>query len=120
MGRPLRLLVVEDHADSAELLAELLENNGHTVRIATTVHDAIAIANEQPFDVVVSDVGLPDASGYELMQHLRTRFPIKGIAMTGSGRASDIEAGRAAGFSMHLTKPVTMSRLEQALQDVTA
>jgi CheY-like chemotaxis protein len=118
MGRRLRLLVVEDHLDSAELLAELLEHSGHTVRIATTVSDAIAIANEQTFDVVVSDVGLPDATGYELMQHLRKRFPIKGIAMTGSGRQSDIDAGREAGFSMHLTKPVTMSRLEEALQEV--
>jgi CheY-like chemotaxis protein len=118
MGRPLRLLVVEDHIDSAEMLAELLEHNGHTVRVATNVHDAIAIANEETFDVVVSDVGLPDASGYELMQHLRKHFAMKGIAMTGSGRDSDIAAGRAAGFSMHLTKPVTMSRLEQALEEL--
>lgn len=118
MGRSLRLLVVEDHIDSAELLAELLENHGHTVRVATTASDAMAIANEQPFDVVLSDVGLPDASGYELMQQLRERFPIKGIAMTGSGRPSDIEAGRAAGFSVHLTKPVSLRRLQQALEDL--
>ena len=118
MVRSLRLLVVEDHLDSAELLAELLQNHGHTVRIATTASDAIAIANEQTFDVVVSDLGLPDASGYELMQQLRARFPIKGIAMTGNGRASDIEAGRRAGFSMHLTKPVSLSRLAQALEEI--
>ena len=66
MGRSLRLLVVEDHLDSAELLAELLENKGHTVRVATTASDAMAIANEQPFDIVVSDVGLPDASGCDI------------------------------------------------------
>lgn len=118
MGRSLRLLVVEDHIDSAELLAELLEHNGHTVRVATTASDAIAAASEQPFDVVVSDVGLPDASGYELMQQLRERFPIKGIAMTGSGRQSDIDAGRAAGFSVYLTKPVSLQRLQQALDEV--
>ncbi len=119
MARSLRLLVVEDHLDSAELLAELLVNRGHTVRVAATVSDAKSIANEQPFDVVVSDLGLPDASGYELMQHLRERFPIKGIAITGNGRASDIEAGRKAGFSMHLTKPVSLRRLEQALEELT-
>ena len=118
MPRSLRLLVVEDHIDSAELLAELLESHGHSVRIATTVSDAIALANEHTFDVVVSDVGLPDASGYELMQQLRSRFAIKGIAMTGNGRASDIEAGRAAGFAVHLTKPVSMRRLEQALEEL--
>ncbi|HEY5949027.1 MAG TPA: response regulator [Kofleriaceae bacterium] len=112
--------MVEDHVDSAELLAELLEHAGHTVRIATTVSDAMAIAEEQTFDVVVSDVGLPDATGYELMEHLRARFPIKGIAMTGSGRASDIAAAGAAGFSLHLTKPVSMSRLQQALDEITA
>lgn len=118
MPRPLRLLVVEDHVDSAELLAELLRHHGHTVRIATTASAAIALANEQTFDVVVSDVGLPDATGYELMATLRERFPIKGIAVTGSGRASDIERGRAAGFSVHLTKPVSMRRLEQALEEL--
>jgi CheY-like chemotaxis protein len=118
MGRSLRLLVVEDHVDSAELLAELLEHNGHTVRIATTASAALAIANEQTFDIVVSDVGLPDASGYELMAALRERYPIKGIAVTGSGRASDIERARGAGFAMHLTKPVSLRRLEQALQEL--
>jgi CheY-like chemotaxis protein len=116
MARSLRLLVVEDHVDSAELLAELLVDRGHTVRVATTVSDAIALANEHPFDVVVSDVGLPDASGYELMQQLRTRM--KGIAMTGNARTVDIEAGRAAGFSVHLTKPVSVRRLEQALEEL--
>jgi two-component system, chemotaxis family, CheB/CheR fusion protein len=120
MGRSLRLLLVEDHVDSAELLAELLQNAGHTVCVATTVSDAIAFANEQSFDVVVSDVGLPDASGYELMEQLRARSSIKGIAMTGSGRESDIARGREAGFAMHLTKPVSLRRLEQALQELTA
>ncbi len=118
MGRPLRLLVVEDHVDSAELLAELLESSGHTVRVANTASAAMEAANEQPFDDVVSDGGLPDASGYELMQQLRERFPIKGIAMTGSGRQSDIDAGRAAGFSVYLTKPVSLQRLQQALDEV--
>ena len=116
--RPLRLLLVEDHADSAELLAELLENRGHTVRIATTASDALAIASEQAFDVVVSDVGLPDSTGYELMAKLRARSPIKGIAMTGSGAAADIARGREAGFAMHLIKPVSLRRLEQALEAI--
>jgi CheY-like chemotaxis protein len=118
MGRPLRLLVVEDHVDSAELLAELLAHQGHIVRVATNASDALALADQQAFDIVVSDVGLPDASGYELMQELRSRHAIKGIAITGAARASDIEAGRVAGFSVHLTKPVSMHRLQQALQEL--
>ena len=73
VARSLRLLLVEDHPDSAELLAELLESKGHTVRIAATASDALARAAEETFDLVVSDVGLPDGSGYELMQKLRDR-----------------------------------------------
>lgn len=118
MGRLLRLLLVEDHVDSAELLAELLQNHGHTVLIATSASAALALASENQFDVIVSDVGLPDASGYELMAQIRDRYAIKGIAVTGSNRATDIERGREAGFSMHLTKPVTLRSLEAALQQV--
>jgi CheY-like chemotaxis protein len=119
MGRQLRLLVVEDHVDSAELLAELLECSGHSVRVATTASDAIAIASEQPFDIVLSDLGLPDASGYELMTELREKFSLKGIAVTGSARDSDIERGRAAGFSAHLVKPFSLRTLEQALEEIS-
>jgi CheY-like chemotaxis protein len=118
MGRSLRLLLVEDHLDSAELLAEMLQNHGHTVAIATTASAALALASEQEFDVIVSDVGLPDGTGYELMQRIRETKPMKGIAVTGSGRPSDVEKGREAGFSMHLIKPVSLSRLEAALEQL--
>ena len=68
--------------------------------------------------MIVSDVGLPDASGYELMEQMRARYAMKGIAVTGSSRATDVERGRAAGFSMHLTKPVSLRHLEDALEQV--
>ena len=116
MGRALRLLLVEDHQDSAELMAEILESHGHSVAIATTVAGALELAKAQAFDVVVSDVGLPDASGYELMSQLRDSM--KGIAITGTSGAEVEQRGRAAGFSMHLTKPVTIRRLEQAIDEV--
>lgn len=118
MGRSLRLLLVEDHVDSAELLAEMLQSHGHTVAVATSVSAALELASEFEFDVVVSDVGLPDATGYELMEKIRERYAMKGIAVTGSGRASDVERGLAAGFSMHLTKPVSLRKLEAALEQV--
>jgi CheY-like chemotaxis protein len=118
MGRSLRLLLVEDHLDSAELLAELLQNQGHIVSVATSASAALALASEQEFDVVVSDVGLPDASGYDLMAQMRDRYALKGIAVTGSDRAGDVERGRVAGFSKHLIKPVTLRRLEAALEEV--
>jgi len=118
MGRSLRLLLVEDHVDSAELLAELLQTHGHVVKVATSATDALALASQEQFDVLVSDVGLPDASGYELMAQIRQRYPMKGIAVTGSTRASDVERGKEAGFSMHLIKPVSIRKLEAALEQV--
>jgi len=112
----LRLLIVEDHPDTAELLGGLLEMRGHDVQIATTVGDALRLAGEGRFDLVVSDVGLPDATGYELMRELLIRTPvIRGIAMSGWGRPEDIEQSRLAGFSEHLTKPVRLELLEQAI-----
>jgi CheY-like chemotaxis protein len=120
MGRALRLLVVEDNADAAELLAELLENHGHSVRVAGTASAALELAQRETFDVVVSDVGLPDASGYELMEQLRARSPIKGIAITGTSGVDEERRGREAGFSAHLVKPVSMSRLEEALEAVVS
>lgn len=118
MGRSLRLLLVEDHVDSAELLAELLQSQGHTVYVAGSVSAALDLASQNELDVVVSDVGLPDASGYELMEKIRERHGIKGIAVTGSAGIGDVERGRAAGFSMHLTKPVSLRTLEAALEQV--
>ena len=117
VGKSLRLLIVEDHADSAELLAELLESRGHTVRIAGTASDALACAAEEPFDLVVSDVGLPDASGYELMQQLRDKFALKGIALTGT---RETERVRAAGFVAYLSKPIVLRALEQTLASIAA
>lgn len=116
VARSLRLLLVEDHPDSAELLAELLESKGHTVRIAATATDALARAAEEPFDLVVSDVGLPDGSGYELMQKLRDRFALRGIALTGT-RMTDQMAD--SGFIAFLTKPIALRTLEQTLENVT-
>jgi two-component system CheB/CheR fusion protein len=114
MGRALRLLLVEDHDDSADLLAELLKNHGYSVRIARNASDALNLAAaESCGGVVVSDVGLPDASGYDLMEKLRDRM--KGIAITGSSGDEAEARGRRAGFSAHLTKPVSVRRLEQAI-----
>lgn len=115
--KSLRLLLVEDHADSAELLAELLSSRGHHVRIAATAHDALARAAEEPFDLVVSDVGLPDGSGYELMATLRDRHALKGIALTGA-RITDAVAG--SGFVAYLTKPIALRTLEETLEAVAS
>ncbi|HEX4795656.1 MAG TPA: ATP-binding protein [Humisphaera sp.] len=117
---PLRLMVVEDHADTAVVLGKLLTASGHAVRTATTAAAALALAREHHFDVVISDVGLPDMTGYELMKELKARYGIKGIAMSGYGMEEDIKKGEQAGFSAHLVKPVNMARLEASIRHVAA
>jgi signal transduction histidine kinase/ActR/RegA family two-component response regulator len=117
--RPLRLLVVEDHPDTATVLARLLASAGHKVEIANTAADALKLAGEHQFDLVVSDLGLPDMTGYELMRQIRQGCAIKGIAMSGYGMEEDIKRSELAGFSDHLTKPVNLSQLEQAIRRVS-
>jgi CheY-like chemotaxis protein len=119
MVRPLRLLVVEDHEDTADLLAELLGARGHKVRTAYTASAALALSAAETFDIVLSDVGLPDSTGYELMHKLKTLYAMKGIALTGWSGEIDLERGKAAGFSAQLTKPVSMSRLELTLEQLS-
>ncbi|HSD90680.1 MAG TPA: response regulator [Kofleriaceae bacterium] len=118
MGRALRLLLVEDHQDSAELLAELLQSHGYSVAVAMSASQALALAQDQPFDVVVSDVGLPDASGYDLMKQLREKHAMKGIAITGTSGEEALAKGREAGFGAQLTKPVSVLRIEQAIAEL--
>ncbi len=115
---PLRLMVVEDHADTAVVLSRLLSASGHTVEAVTTAAAALARVTEQPFDIVLCDLGLPDMTGYELMKQIKTRCGAKGIAMSGYGMEEDIRKGEQAGFSDHLVKPVNMSQLEQSIRRV--
>lgn len=112
-----RILVAEDHSDTAECLRLLLTMSGHQVRVANCVEQALHIAKDYDFDVLISDIGLPDGRGTELLTELRkTRHQdISAIAMTGFGMDRDLEESRLAGFSAHLTKPVEFSALEQAL-----
>ena len=70
------------------------------------------------FDLLISDVGLPDGSGLDLMKELLGRRPIKGIALTGYGMDADVRRTREAGFRRHLTKPVSFPGLQRAIQDM--
>lgn len=111
-----RILLVEDHADTATSLAWLLSNAGYKVTTALTVASALEAAAQQPFDVMASDLGLPDRSGYELMQEVRRLYGLKGIALSGYGMPDDIGRARAAGFSDHIVKPVKIVQLKATLQ----
>ncbi|MDB6174518.1 MAG: hypothetical protein JWL59_3829 [Chthoniobacteraceae bacterium] len=118
--RSLRILLTEDHQPTRETLTKLLTRAGHEVHSAGTVADALQIAGEHPFDLLLSDVGLPDASGNELMRQIHESYHLPGIALTGFGMEDDIAASRAAGFSIHLTKPVDWKQLQRALINVSA
>ncbi|HEX3131518.1 MAG TPA: ATP-binding protein [Thermoanaerobaculia bacterium] len=116
----LRILLVEDHSDTASALADLLRMQGHRVRVAATIAQALDLADKGDLDLVVSDLGLPDGSGQDLMRSLSQRYQLRGIALSGYGMEDDIRRSREAGFEQHLTKPVNLQALEAAIQQVAA
>lgn len=124
-GWPLNLLLVEDHADTAEILAKRLRRLGHRVTHAGTVAAAVQAAEEaeealRPFDLMLSDLGLPDGTGFDLMKRLSEHHHFPGIALSGFGMDADVQRSAAAGFARHLIKPVDFEILQQAIMEVHA
>ena len=119
-GKPpqLRLLVVEDHADTLRALQRLLRGAGFAVIPAFDVATALATAEREPFDVLVSDVGLPDGDGYEIMRRIRETRGVPGVAMSGYGMDADMRRSHEAGFAEHLVKPIDMAQLIAAIRRV--
>ena len=115
-----RILLVEDHATTAAVMARLLEKRGHTVILAHTQADAIAVGGEQQFDIVLSDLGLPDGNGYEVMQALKAKPGLIGIAVSGYGMQADVARSAQAGFHHHLTKPIDAQQLYELIDQVVA
>ncbi len=118
--RALKILLVEDHEDTVRTLASLLGKLNYQVKTAGTLESAHRIANAEAFDFLISDLGLPDGSGLELMEWFRRRRPIKGIALSGYGMESDVTRSKEAGFLEHLTKPVDFQKLVLTIQRLTA
>jgi CheY-like chemotaxis protein len=120
--RSLSILLVEDHPDTAEAMADLLGLSGHQITIAGSVGEALAAAAAAAggFDLVLSDLGLPDGSGQDLMRELVRLYGLKGIALSGYGMEEDIRRSREAGFARHLTKPVNRQALEAAIRQVVS
>ncbi len=123
--RPMCVLVVEDHLDTAEQFARLLRRSGHEVICARSIREAQKYAMMTPaadracaFDILISDLDLPDGSGRDLMRNLGKRYPIRGIAISGHGMKEDVESSIAAGFSDHITKPVDWQELKTAMQKI--
>jgi PAS domain S-box-containing protein len=115
-GVPRRVLLIDDHADTLAAARELLTELSCEVVSASSFAEAFAAAENHSFDLVVSDVGLPDGSGLELMRRLRERHGLAGIAVSGYGTTEDLARSREAGFVEHLVKPITFERLEDAIE----
>ena len=115
----LRILLVEDHEDTRHVFQAILSQKGHSVKGAATGEAALALASSNAFDLVISDLGLPDFSGTELMTTLRERYSLRGVALSGYGMEEDIRRSKSAGFEYHLTKPVDPVKIDQLLANLT-
>jgi PAS domain S-box-containing protein len=110
-----RILLVEDHPPTCATLTQLLARRGFLVVAARSLHEARTAAEREKFDILISDIGLPDGNGCDLMVELRERQNLRGIALTGYGMSEDMERSRQSGFATHLTKPVSVGALDHAL-----
>ena len=118
---PLRVLLVEDHADTAEVFVRLLGDRGFRVTLAASISSAIEQARRLPFDLLLCDVGLPDGDGCQLLARLRGELgmdALLAIAVSGYGQQKDIERARAAGFDAFILKPLEISRLFGLMEEV--
>ncbi len=116
---PYRVLVVDDHPDTAEVLSVLLHMLGHEARCALRGRDALQLARELDPDLVLLDIGLPDITGYEVVRALRAdhRRPARFIAaVTGHCMPKDVTRAAQAGFDQHLVKPIDLGKVRQILR----
>ncbi|MEI6352049.1 MAG: ATP-binding protein, partial [Verrucomicrobiota bacterium] len=113
---PLHILLIEDHLETRETLARLLQRYGYQVDTAQDAKTAREKAGRKPFDLFISDIGLPDGSGYDLIQTLRKRHPVPAISLSGFGMESDFQKSRAVGFSEHLVKPLDFKLLRATIE----
>lgn len=114
----MRILLVDDHADTVRMMSLFLERHGYVVRTAGSVREALAIAAAEDVDVLVSDIGLPDGSGIELLQAMSKIRTVKGIAFSGFAMPDDIQRSMEAGFQEHLVKPSGFNQLCSVLEQM--
>jgi PAS domain S-box-containing protein len=116
LTRPMRILLVEDHADSAKVLSKILSRLGYEVDTAGTSGSALDFYRSNQYDLVLSDIGLPDGSGIELVQKMKGIKEVPAIALSGFGTEEDILRAQQTGYLHHLTKPVDIQQLQAAIQ----
>ena len=114
----LKILLVDDHHDTCAALEKLLARRGHLVAVSHDVRSAMEAAVRNKFDLLISDIALPDGTGMDLMMQLRAIANVPGIAISGFGNNGDIERSLQAGFSEHLIKPIKLDNLEAAIERV--
>lgn len=112
--------MVEDHDDTRSTLSRLLTHFGHQISVAASKRVALEMIAAKNFDVVLSDIALPDGDGYDVISHAKQKQPVKGVALTGFDRDEDIRRGKQAGFDFHLSKPVDFHELRTVLGQVGA
>jgi signal transduction histidine kinase/CheY-like chemotaxis protein len=112
-----RVLLVEDHDSSRQAIERVLHKRGYRVTAVATVAAGLETGRKDTFEILISDIGLPDGTGYGLLEQLGPNAPALKIAMTGYGMDDDIRRARDAGFNAHVTKPVTVDRLERVLTE---
>lgn len=118
-SRQLHILIVDDHADTSRVMQLLLERRGYRVRTASSLSSALEAAGADDYDLLISDIGLPDGSGLDLMRELRQSKPIVGVALSGFGMEEDIQKSIEAGFKEHLTKPINFKQLQEVIERLT-
>ncbi|PYK50911.1 MAG: hybrid sensor histidine kinase/response regulator, partial [Verrucomicrobia bacterium] len=118
--QPLRILLVEDHEDTNRSLTNLLRRRGYHVQSALNFQSAVNLGTKEQFDVLISDLALPDGTGIDLMQKLHSTRPLLAIALTGFGMEDDVRKSYEAGFQHHLVKPIDLNKLDSLIQDGAA
>ncbi len=114
-----KLMLVEDHEPTRKTLALLLLRRHYEVSTAASLAEARVLMAAQHFDFLLSDIGLPDGTGWDLLREMKVlQAHVRGIALTGYGSEEDIGRSRAAGFMVHLTKPVVIQSLDKALAEL--
>ncbi len=117
--KKMRLLLVDDHADTRDVLSRLLSKGGHEVVTADSAKKALEILGKRRFDAIISDIGLPGTSGYELIREAKRRQSLKAIALSGLGMDEDVRRSAEAGFDHHLTKPINFQELRVILGKIS-
>jgi CheY-like chemotaxis protein len=119
MSTVLRILIIENHEDTASFISLFLKRAGHEVTAVPNAQTALGRDDLASFDVILSDIGLPDVNGWELMKQLRPNTDAFAIAMSGFGGEADVQRSLVAGYQHHLVKPFVPAALEDVLRKVS-